>query len=383
MSGSDQTWMRWALELAMRGRGAVEPNPMVGCIVVKDGRIIGRGYHRAFGQAHAEPAALAACDTSPRGATAYVTMEPCCHAGKKTPPCVPALASAQVARVVVGCADPNPQVAGQGIAQLRQAGVEVGDFVLQAPCRQLNAAYFARMEQGRPYVTLKWAQTADGRIAAAGGGRLQITQPASQRIVHQLRARCEAILVGIGTVLNDDPSLTARTRGPSRSRLRIVIDRNLATPPASRLLATARDVPVLIYCSQRAVADNPAGAAALRNLGAELAIADEASGHLDLRWILADLGGRDVTHLLVEPGPSLAGAFLQRGLADRLWVFGSTMRVGDPSAPGAPAVEYPRTASLELDGDALWEHLNPQSAVYFAPEPSADFVLARSERQGA
>src|SRR5580658_5951884 len=199
----DQTWMRRAIALAMRGRGAVEPNPMVGCVIVKEGKVLGEGFHEEYGGAHAEPNALAGCLVEAAGATAYVTLEPCCHLEKKTPPCVPLLIRARLKRVAVGCLDPNPMVAGQGMDQLREAGIFAQSEVLSAPCRQLNAAFFKRMEHRRPYVTLKWAQTADRKVAGAGGKRIQISNTESTKAIHGMRARSDAILIGIGTALAD------------------------------------------------------------------------------------------------------------------------------------------------------------------------------------
>src|SRR5947209_8575501 len=186
---TDQSFMRRAIRLAMNGRGRVEPNPMVGCVIVKAGRVIGEGYHQEFGGAHAEPNALANCTESPAGATAYVTLEPCCHLNKKTPPCVPRLIEAKLARVVIGCVDPNPEVAGRGARQLQEAGITVDLGVCENEARQLAAPFFARIVQRRPYVTLKWAQTADGKVAGSGGRRLQISNEQSMGIVHNLRAR--------------------------------------------------------------------------------------------------------------------------------------------------------------------------------------------------
>jgi diaminohydroxyphosphoribosylaminopyrimidine deaminase/5-amino-6-(5-phosphoribosylamino)uracil reductase len=245
---TNQSMMRRAIELAMRGRGLVEPNPMVGCVIVKDGRVIGEGFHQKYGQAHAEPNALAACSKSPEGATAYVTLEPCCHINKQTPPCVPRLIAAKLARVVVGCLDPNPQVNGQGIAQLRQAGIEVVTGVLEDECRQLIAPFVARTLHRRPYITLKWAQSADGKIAGANGKPIQISNESSQKIVHELRARCDAIAVGINTVLSDDPLLTIRHAQALRPMSRYVLDRQLRIPQKSRLVQTARHTPLLGIC---------------------------------------------------------------------------------------------------------------------------------------
>src|SRR5438093_6161396 len=196
METFDEQMMRRAIRLAMNGRGLVEPNPMVGCVIVKDGRIIGEGYHQKFGGPHAEPNALANCSESPRGATAYTTLEPCCHTNKKTPPCVPRLIEAKVGRVVIGCLDPDPNVDGRGAQLLRQAGIEVTAPVLEPECKQLIAPFIARTVHQRPYVTLKWAETADRKVAGPDGKRMQITGLESQRLVHELRARSDAILVG-------------------------------------------------------------------------------------------------------------------------------------------------------------------------------------------
>src|SRR3954471_10785311 len=207
---SDIQMMRRAVRLAMNGRGRVEPNPMVAAVLVKGGRVIGEGFHPHFGGPHAEPTALANCTESPEGATAYVTLEPCCHTNKKTPPCVPALIAAKIARVVCGCVDPNPDVNGKGLDQLRAAGIAVDVNVLEDPAKQLLAPFVARTVYDRPYVTLKWAETADGKVAGPGGERLQISNPRSSRLVRELRARCDAVLVGLNTVLTDDPLLTVR-----------------------------------------------------------------------------------------------------------------------------------------------------------------------------
>src|SRR4051812_14976122 len=206
----DEQMMRRAIRLAMNGRGRVEPNPMVGAVIAKGDRVIGEGFHAQFGGPHAEPAALASATESPQGATAYVTLEPCCHTNKKTPPCVPALIGAGIARVVCGCVDPNPDVNGKGLDQLRAAGVSVDVNVLEDPAKQLLAPFIARTVYDRPYVTLKWAETADGKVAGLGGKRLQISNEQSSAIVHTLRARSDAIVVGVNTVIADDPLLTAR-----------------------------------------------------------------------------------------------------------------------------------------------------------------------------
>jgi len=268
--------MQRALELAARGRGFVEPNPLVGCVIESGGILIGEGWHKRFGGPHAEREAIAACTQSPAGATAYVTLEPCCHTNKKTPPCVPALIEAKIGRVVVACLDPNAQVSGNGVRQLQQAGIRVDIGPLESRAKQLNAAFFKMMLQRRPYVTLKWAQTADGKVAGPGGRRMQISNERSMRIVHELRAKCNAIMVGINTVLTDDPHLTARVENPPRIPLRVVLDSGLRMPLDSNLVRTARQTPVRVYSH---AAPSPQ-AAELRRLGVQLAESELLAGRI-------------------------------------------------------------------------------------------------------
>lgn len=371
--------MRRAIRLAMLGRGRVEPNPMVGCVIVRDERILGEGYHHRFGQPHAEREAIAACSESPAGGTAYVTLEPCCHTNKKTPPCVPALIEAGIRRVVVGCTDPNPAVAGEGIRQLRQAGVEVEVGLLEAECRQLNAAFFARVLHRRPYVTLKWAQSADGKVAGPGGARRQISNAASMQLVHGLRSRCDAILVGIGTALADDPMLTARVENAARQPLRVVLDSGLRLPLDAKLVRTAREVPVLVCCGGEA--GQSARADELRQRGVQILTMDTTADQgprVSLTEVLAALGQRDVTHLLVEGGPTVAWGFVEQNLADRAWVFHAPVRIDDATAPAAPLLSMPYSACATVgEDDHLVEYLNPRSDVYFALTPSADFPVPR------
>lgn len=404
----DATFMREAIALAMQGRGGAEPNPLVGCIIVKDGRVIGRGCHERYGGPHAEPNALAACTESPAGATAYVTLEPCCHTNKQTPPCVPRLIEAKLARVVIGCADPNPLVAGRGIAQLRAAGIEVTVGALEDEAKQLAAPFFARVLHGRPYITLKWAQTADGKIAGPGGRRLQISNATSSRVVHELRGRCDAIVVGVNTVVADDPLLTVRGVTPLRVPRRVVLDSDLRTPLVSQLVSTARQAPVTVYCTEQAYAlkqnlrselgekginveaapAGPDGRLSLpeivRRLGARAAVQDSVgSAPRTVAAANEPVRGADpmaISHVLVECGPTLARAFIAAGLADRIWVFHSPTVLGDPTAPAAASPAYPATGTVRLDGDTLTEYLNPRSEVFFTAQESADLILARASR---
>jgi len=368
----DLALMRRAMELAIRGRGRVEPNPMVGCVLAHDGRIIGEGYHEYFGGPHAEPNALASCD-DPFGATAYVTLEPCCHRSKKTPPCAPTLIAAKISRVVAACEDENPAVAGKGLQMLRDAGVTVESGLLNAESRQMNAAYSKLTSHHRPYVTLKWAQTADGKVAGAGGRRLAISGAKSLELVHQLRSRSNAILVGIGTVLADDPLLTARIADPPRQPVRIVLDSNLRIPIESQLVKTARETPVWVYCSEttfRAKAERVSALQSYRVIVASLP--NEGEGKLSLGHLLDELGMKKLTHLLVEPGPALGQSFIAENLADRVWIFRSTMRLDADDAPAAIKIDYPQTEIITLDRDILTEYLNPASPVFFMMRRSVD-----------
>ena len=241
---TDQDYMALALDLAQKGAGWTSPNPMVGAVLVKQGRIIGQGYHARWGDLHAERAALAACQEAPAGSTLYVTLEPCCHQGKQ-PPCTQAILEAGITRVVVGSGDPNPLVAGQGLAQLRAQGVQVTEGVLAEECRALNHVFFHYSQTGRPYVVLKYAMTLDGKLAADTGSSQWITGEAARRHVHTQRSRYRSILVGVGTVLADDPQLTCRMEG-GRNPLRLVCDTHLRTPLTAQVVKTAGELPTCL-----------------------------------------------------------------------------------------------------------------------------------------
>ena len=372
--------IRRAIRLAMNGRGRVEPNPMVGCVIVsREGRVIGEGHHPQYGGPHAEPTALAACSESPAGATAYVTLEPCCHTNKKTPPCAPRLIEAKIARVVIGCLDPNPDVNGKSVAMLRAAGIHVDGPVLEAPAKQLIAPFLAGVQHRRPYVTMKWAQSADGKVAGHMGRAVRITNAESDRVVHGLRARCDAIIVGTNTVLKDDPLLTARGVESPRNLLRVVLSNSLNIPATSRLVATAREHPLVVYTSASSARTSDATMTALRNAGADVIALPDHDGRFAFPDVLHDLYGRGVTHALVEPGPTLTRYMFARGQADRVWVFRSPKPIGEPAAPAAPDVAYPETARVHAAGDTLIEYLNTSSEVFFSPDPSADFILAAAQ----
>jgi diaminohydroxyphosphoribosylaminopyrimidine deaminase/5-amino-6-(5-phosphoribosylamino)uracil reductase len=371
---SDLDFLRRAIRLAMNGRGRVEPNPMVGCVIVKEGRVIGEAFHARFGGPHAEPSALAVCKESPRGATAYVTLEPCCHTNKKTPPCAPRLIEAGLKRVVVGCLDPNPNVDGRSIKILRDAGIEVVGPELEAETKQLNAAFIKRTLHARPYVTMKWAESSNGKVAGKGGKRSQISNTLAMKVVHEMRARSDTILVGINTVLTDDPQLTVRNVEIFRPLTRAVLDSNLRLPLESVLARTGAGE-VVVFCSKQAFHDSPR-VAELEGMGLKItAVRGNAQGQLALDDVLFDLDDRG-EHLLIESGPTLASSFFEQNLCDRLWIIRSPKSIDDPTAPSALKVpdDFVRTGEVNLDGDVLTEYLNAKSPVYFSPQPSADIV---------
>ncbi len=337
----DLLHMRAALALARRGLGNAWPNPAVGCVLVKDGRVIGRGWTQPGGRPHAETEALRRAGDAARGATAYVTLEPCSHHGR-TPPCCEALAGAGIARVVMAMRDPDPRVNGRGLAMLRGAGIDVEEGLLEAEARALNAGFFRRIQAGMPVVTLKLASTLDGRIASSTGESRWITGAAARREVHALRARHDAILVGSGTVLADDPDLTCRIPGMERvPMLRVVADARLRTLPSARLVQGAELAPVLIIT---APGHPPAAQAPFMAAGADIVtVPAHAAGGLDLPSLLRALGRRGGTRVLAEGGAGLAAALLRQGLVDRLvWFHAPAVMGGD----GHPALEGLRLAAL-------------------------------------
>ena len=316
--------MRHALALAARGLGQVAPNPAVGCIIVaRDGRVVGRGWTGPGGRPHAETQALAQAGARALGATAYVTLEPCAHIGR-TPPCADALIAAGVARVVAALQDPDPRVKGAGFARLRDAELDVETGVLEAEARKLNQGFLLRVEQARPLVTLKIAHSLDGHSAAASGESQWITSEEARRYGHLLRAQHDAILVGIATVLADDPLLTCRLAGlEGRSPLRVVLDSGLRLGEGHRLAQTASAVPSLVFTT--AAETRPA----LSHLGVEvLRVAGDARGRPDIDAVLRALAARGITRLLVEGGPSVQASFINRGMADRLEIFSAPILLG-------------------------------------------------------
>jgi diaminohydroxyphosphoribosylaminopyrimidine deaminase / 5-amino-6-(5-phosphoribosylamino)uracil reductase len=358
MNTAEWPWMKRALELAERGRGFVEPNPLVGAVLVGDGQVVGEGWHERYGSAHAEVNALAAAGDAAAGATLYVTLEPCCHYGK-TPPCTDAVLRAGIRRVVAAMLDPFPQVAGQGVALLRAGGVAVEVGPGEEGARRLNAPYLKLLATGRPYVHAKWAMTLDGKIATRTGDSRWISNEASRRRVHDLRGRMDAILVGIGTVRADDPLLTVRPPGP-RTPVRVVLDSRGSLPAASQLARTARAVPVLLAAAGALPEPRQQE---LRALGCEVLAVLAAAGRPDVTALLGELGRRRMTNVLVEGGSAVLGSFLDAGQIDEVHVFVAPRLAGGAEARtpvGGRGVERIAEAlpladwSVEVvDGDVL------------------------------
>ena len=346
-AAEDARHMTHALALAARGLGQVWPNPAVGCVLVKDGQIVGRGWTQTGGRPHAETMALAQAGAQARGATAYVTLEPCAHHGK-TPPCAEALIAAGVVRVVSALTDPDPRVSGKGHAMLRAVGIDVTEGVMSPEARAANAGFLKRVTQGLPFVTLKLATTIDGRIATASGESRWITGAKARRHVHLMRMTHDAVMVGSGTACADDPDLTVRDMGATRQPLRILLDRTLRHRPDSRLGQTAHQNPVWVVHGPHAP---DAAQAAWAVTGAKLLPCPALDGRLDLTQALRILAGEGVTRILSEGGGTIAAALIAGGLVDDLVHFGAGKVIGGDGI--AAVAGLPTTALAEAPGFAL------------------------------
>jgi diaminohydroxyphosphoribosylaminopyrimidine deaminase / 5-amino-6-(5-phosphoribosylamino)uracil reductase len=359
---ADARFMQLALTLGRRGQGRTWPNPAVGAVVVKDGVVVGRGWTQPGGRPHAEPEALKRAGEAARGATLYATLEPCSHFGK-SPPCVDAIIAAGIARVVSAIEDPNPEVAGQGHAKLRAAGIKVDIGLGAAEAAHDHAGHFSRIRDKRPHVILKLAVSSDDRIGAAGNKPVAITGEAAKARVHLLRAQCDAILVGIGTVLADDPLLTCRLPGmEARSPVRVVLDRALRISGTSKLVRSARATPLWVMTS------NLSEAPAAMKLGAagaqviRVATTNAPPPGLDLLAVLHALAERGITRLLVEGGARVASSFVAAGLVDEVWLLRGVNPVGADGVPALDALPlsaltesptFKRRASETLQNDRL------------------------------
>lgn len=318
---AEEQFMKRAIELAKQGAGWTAPNPLVGAVVVKNGRVIGEGYHRKYGELHAERNALAACTEDPAGATLYVTLEPCCHYGK-TPPCTEIIIEKKIAKVVIGSRDPNPKVAGKGARILREHGIEVVEDYMREACDALNPVFFHYIITKTPYVVLKFAMTLDGKIATRTGASKWITGEAARNHVHQLRGRYAGILAGIGTVLADDPMLNCRIDG-AHQPLRIILDSHLRIPMGSRLVRSAKEYPLLIVCNE-STRDREEGTNRIQKLeeaGAKVWILPEKNGHPDLNVLMQRLGEEKIDSVLIEGGGTVNEAALKAHIVHHVYAY--------------------------------------------------------------
>ncbi len=324
-SAAEHRYMARALQLARRGLYTADPNPRVGCVVVRDDRIVGEGWHERAGEAHAEINALHQAGAAASGASVYVTLEPCCHRGR-TGACTEALVAAGAGEVVAATQDPNPQVAGRGLEILRRAGLRVRSGLMQAEAEAVNPGFISRMRRGRPFVRVKLAASLDGRTALASGASRWITGPAARADVHRLRARSSAVLTGIGTVLADDPSLTVRLEdlpAPPRQPLRVIADPGLRLPASAKMLGLPGRTLVVCARAEAGRVDELTGA------GAEVATLPDRDGRIDLAQLMRHLAAAEVNEVLVESGPTLSGALLRAGLVDELVLYLAPTLLGD------------------------------------------------------
>ena len=355
----DRRFMQLALTLGRRGLGRTAPNPAVGAVIVKDGIIGGRGWTQPGGRPHAEPEALTQAGEAARGATLYVTLEPCSHHGK-SPPCADAIVAAGIARVVSAIEDPNPQVAGRGHARLRAAGIVVDVGMCADEAARDHAGHFRRVRDGRPHVILKLAVSSDDKIGAAGGKPVAITGEAARARVHLLRAQCDAVMIGIGTARADDPLLTCRLPGMAkRSPVRVVLDRALRLPGSGKLVHSAREVPLWVMTSDTAEA--PA-AAKLGAAGAQMIRVKTSENGLDLPDVLRALSEKGITRLMVEGGAQVAASFVKAGLVDEVWLLRGSDEIGADGVAALGALplgtvtqssSFRVRASESLDHDTL------------------------------
>jgi len=359
---ADQIWMRRALDLAARARGRTSPNPMVGAVLVKDGQLIGEGFHAYAGSDHAEVAALRDAGPAARGATLYVSLEPCSHYGR-TPPCVEQILQAGIRRVVAACEDPNPAVSGKGIAALRAAGLSVDVGVLAEEAERLNEAFFTHVRTGRPFVTLKVAASLDGKIATRTGESRWITGESARRRVHQLRNEMDAVLVGIGTVLRDDPLLTTRLEiADQRDPIRVVVDNLARLPLRAKAVNRASTAPTILAVSQMAPRTK---LEALEREGVQVIVVESSPRRVSLERLIEALGKRGILSVMIEGGAEINASALREGVVDKVLVFLAPILIGGKSTPTAvggdgiesltQAVRLRDVRIERFDGDILVE----------------------------
>jgi len=343
----DEVYMKLALQLAKKGAGFVNPNPMVGAVIVKDGKIIGNGYHEYFGGLHAERNALLSCSQSPEGAALYVTLEPCCHYGK-TPPCTDAIIESKIGAVVVGTPDPNPLVAGKGMGLLKQKGIPVTTGVLEEECRELNQIFFHYIQNQTPYVAMKYAMTLDGKIATTSGETRWITGEAAREHVHQLRHAYSAIMVGIGTVMADDPMLNCRMAG-GKNPIRVICDTNLSIPLTSKIVQTAGEIPTCIAYS----CEENERAPLLREKGCQLLKTKKKDGHIDLNHLMTLLYAENIDSILLEGGAALNFSAVRSGIVRKVYAYIAPEIVGGATAKspvGGAGIEKLKDAFAMANG---------------------------------
>ncbi len=354
--------MRRALELARLRKGLTHPNPTVGCVIVKNGKVIAEGYHEKAGMPHAEALALQKAGQEAKDAVMYVTLEPCTHYGR-TPPCTDAIIKAGLKKVYVATLDPNPLVAGKGVERLRRAGIQVEVGLLEEEARRLNEDFFVYITKKRPYITLKWAQSIDGSLATKSGKSKWLTGEEARTFAHRLRAEATAVLVGVETVLRDDPQLTVRAFQHERQPMRIVLDPHLRLPEEAKLLDTKTAPTMIITASE-----NREKIKRLELMGVRVLLAPMKGGLLDLQELLRELYFMEVMHLLVEGGARTLTSFLKAGLFDRLWVFvapillGEGRRIGDLGVEDIPqAIRLKRRELLTFGEDMAIEYVRAES----------------------
>lgn len=312
---SDDKYMRIAIELANKGIGKVNPNPLVGAVIVKNGKIIGQGYHERYGGPHAEITALKNCIESPSGGILYITLEPCSHRGK-TPPCTEAISASGIRKVKIGAIDPNPLVVGKGIQLLRSVGIEVEQGILEKECREQNTIFFHYITKGTPYVTLKYAMTLDGKIATRAGDSKWITSKCAREMVHQDRNRYSGIMIGVGTVIADDPMLTCRVEN-GNNPIRIICDTHLSIPETSNILKTSKEIRTIIAtaCTDRTKQDE------VRQWGCEVIVLPMKDKHIDIRVLMKELGAMGIDSIIIEGGSTLNYSALQNEIVNKIQAY--------------------------------------------------------------
>ncbi|MEW6324953.1 MAG: bifunctional diaminohydroxyphosphoribosylaminopyrimidine deaminase/5-amino-6-(5-phosphoribosylamino)uracil reductase RibD [Nitrospirota bacterium] len=337
---TDQRWMRMALQLAEKGRGTASPNPMVGAVVVKRGRVVGKGYHQRPGEPHAEVTALQQAGARARGSTLYVNLEPCSHRDKRTPPCLPLIRKARPQRVVIAMKDPNPRVNGRSSKALVKSRIKVTMGVLEAEARRLNQAYATVITKGRPWVLVKVAQTLDGKIATSTGQSQWISGEPARALAHQFRAEVDAIMVGVGTILQDDPSLTVRTGAPGRDPHRVIVDEALKIPLHAKVLRDGSRARTYVATTSLA---SPERRAALEALGAMVFVLESKQGRVDLPALMNKLAELGINSVMIEGGGELIGSAIREGLVDRVAVFIAPTLMGGQDARGMIGGRSPLT----------------------------------------